>query len=46
MYENNGYACNIPKTFFRGEESFSMGAKPSLTYGPGHQMIKYAEITL
>ena len=27
-----------PRHFFRGEESFSMGAKPSLTYGPDHQM--------
>jgi len=46
MYENNVYAYNIPKTFFRGGESFSMEAKPSLTYRPAHQMIRYAEITL
>jgi len=44
MYENNGYAYNMSKTFFTGEESFSRGAK--LSYRSGHQMIRHAEITL
>jgi len=35
-----------PRHFFMGGESFSMETKPSLTYRPGHQMIRYAEITL
>jgi len=44
--ENNGYACNMSKTFFQAGESFSMGAKPSLSDGRGHHMIRYAEIIL
>jgi len=43
MYENenNGYAYNAcPKQFFEGE-SFSRGRSPPLSYGPGHQMIRY-----
>jgi len=46
MYENNGYACNMPKTFVRRGGVFPGGRSPPLTYGRGHQMIRYAEITL
>jgi len=46
MYENNGYAYNMSKTFFQGRRKFfQRGLSPPLGYGPGHQMIKYAEIT-
>ena len=35
-----------PRHFFRGGESFSRGQSPPLSYGPGHQTFKYADITL
>jgi len=44
--ENNGYEYNMPKTFFRGEKVFPKGRSPPLTYGPGYQMIRYAEMIL
>jgi len=46
MYENNGYAYNMSETFFQGGESFLGGQSTALSYGPGHQMIRYAEIPL
>jgi len=45
MYENNGYAYNMSKTFFQGEKVFPGGPSPPLSYGPGRQMIRYAELT-
>ena len=45
MYENNGCARNMSKTFFHGGESFSRERSPP-PYGPGHQMAMHAEITL
>ena len=39
MYENNGYACNISKTFFQGRRKFSPGWwSPPLKYKPVHHM--------
>jgi len=46
MCKNNGYAYNMSKTFFQGGESFSRERSPPISYGPSHQMITYAEITL
>ena len=36
----------MSKTFYQGGESFSRGRSPPRSYGPGHQMNRYAEITL
>jgi len=44
--ENNGYAYNMSKTFFRGAKVFPKGRSPPLSCGPGHQMSRYAEIIL
>ena len=45
--ENNGYAYRMSKTFFQGgEKFFQRGEVPPLSYGPGHQTIRYAEIIL
>jgi len=47
MYENNGYACNYVQDIISGEEKVSPGGRsPPFSYGPGHQMIRYADITL
>jgi len=47
MYEKNGYAYNMPKTFFQGgRKFFPVERSPPLSYGPGQYMIRYADITL
>jgi len=36
----------VPDILSGGEKVFPEGRSPTLSYGPGHQLIKYAEITL
>jgi len=46
MYESSGNAYNMSMTFLEGEKVFPGGRSPPLSNGHGHQLTRYAVITL